>query len=212
MALIVGISLAADDRDTPPMLAAKLSALAASAEAALDSVREIARGIYPPLLAHFGVLEALRAQAARTPIDVSLAGTAARSTEAAEAAVYFSCLEAIQNAAKHAGRSAQATLRLHHDHGTLTVRIEDDGQGFDPAHTPDGAGLSNIHDRIQTLGGTVKITSSPKHGTVLTITLPWAPRQPQPHRRLRQNRCGPQPKVDSVDRDHEIEPLLGSLE
>jgi signal transduction histidine kinase len=70
------------------------------------------------------------------------------------------------------------TLRLHHDHGTLAVRIEDDGRGFDPALTPDGAGLRNIRDRIQTLRGTVKLTSSPGRGTVLTISLPWSRRQP----------------------------------
>jgi glucose-6-phosphate-specific signal transduction histidine kinase len=66
-----------------------------------------------------------------------------------------------QNVAKHAGRHAQVTLRLHHDHGTLTVGIEDDGRGFDPAHTPEGAGFRNIHDRIGTLGGTVQPPPAP---------------------------------------------------
>jgi signal transduction histidine kinase len=112
---------------------------------------------------------------------VSFAGTAPRSTEEAEAAVYFSCLEAIQNVAKHAGRTAHARLGLHHEHGTLAVRLEDDGRGFDPARTPDGAGLRNIHDRIQTLGGTIKLTSGPGCGTVLTISLPWPPRTAEDH-------------------------------
>jgi signal transduction histidine kinase len=98
-------------------------------------------------------------------VKVSLAGIAPRSREEAEAAVYFSCLEAIQNVAKHAGRRAQATLTLLHDDRELTMRIEDDGQGFDPVLTPDGAGLSNIQDRIQTLGGTIELTSSPGCGT-----------------------------------------------
>ena len=92
--------------------------------------------------------------------------------------MYFCSLEAIQNVAKHAGHNEHVMLRLHHDDGTLTVRIEDDGPGFEPAHTPDGAGLRNIHARIQTLGGTVKLTSRPGRGTVLTISLPWPPRQP----------------------------------
>jgi signal transduction histidine kinase len=176
VALIVKLRLAEEDPDTPPGLAGTLSALAARAQSALDSVRQIAHGIYPAVLADFGVAEALRAQAGRASMDVSLVGAAPRSTELAEAAVYFSCLEAIQNVAKHAGREAQVTLRLQHEHGTLAVRIEDDGRGFDPLHTPDGAGLRNIHDRIQTLGGTVKLTSSPGRGTVLTISLPWPPR------------------------------------
>lgn len=64
------------------------------------------------------------------------------------------------------------TLRLQHDHGTLAVRIEDDGHGFDPRTAPDGSGQGNIRDRIQMLGGTVKLTSSPGRGTVLTISLP----------------------------------------
>jgi signal transduction histidine kinase len=142
VSLIVKLRLAEEDRDTPPALAGTLAALGASAEATLDSVREIAHGIYPSTLAAFGVLGALRAQATRASINVNLEGTAPRSTEAAEAAVYFSCLEAIQNVAKHAGPNAQVMLRLHHDHGTLAVSIKDDGRGFDPASTPDGVGLS----------------------------------------------------------------------
>ena len=179
VALIVKLRLAEQDRDTSPCLADTLSALGARAQAVLDSVRQIACGIHPPVLADFGVAEALRAQAGRASIHVSLAGTAPRSSEEAEAAVYFSCLEAIQNIAKHAGHTAHARLRLHHEHRALAVRLEDDGHGFDPAHTPDGAGLRNIHDRIQTLGGTVKLTSRPGRGTVLTISLPWPPRQPK---------------------------------
>jgi signal transduction histidine kinase len=93
--------------------------------------------------------------------------------DAAQEAVYFACSEAIQNVANHAGRGAQVTLRLRHDHGSLTERIADDGRGFDPARTPSGAGLQNIRDRIEHLGGTVKIASSLGHGTVLTISLPW---------------------------------------
>jgi signal transduction histidine kinase len=177
VALIVKLRLVEEDRDTPPALAGTLAALGARAEAAPESVRETARGVYPPLLAAFGVGQALRAQAARASVDVSMLGIAPRSSDEAEAAVYFSCLEAIQNVAKHAGGAAHVTLRLHHDHGTLAGRIEDDGRGFDPAHTADGAGLRNINDRIQTLGGAVKLTSSPGRGTVLTISLPWPPKR-----------------------------------
>jgi signal transduction histidine kinase len=178
VSLIVRLQLAEEDRHTPPELAGTLAALSAGAQAALDSVREIAHGIYPSTLTAFGVQAALRAQARRASIDVSLRGTAPRSTEEAEAAVYFSCLEAIQNVAKHADRAAHTTLRLQHSKGTLAVRIQDDGRGFDPSHTPDGVGLRNIHDRIGVLAGSVKIDSKPGHGTLLTIALPWPPRQP----------------------------------
>jgi signal transduction histidine kinase len=173
VALIVKLALAQQDPETPPALVEMLAGLEARAQAALDSVRNIARGIYPPLLADFGLAEALRAQAARAAVDVRLMGSAPRGTEAAEEAVYFAGSEAIQNAAKYAGRGTQVTLRLRHDQGSLAVRIADDGRGFDPAHTPEGAGVQNIRDRIEDLGGTFEVVSSPGHGTVLTISLPW---------------------------------------
>jgi len=100
-------------------------------------------------------------------------GSVPRGTDAAEEAVYFACSEAIQNAAKYAGRAAQVTLRLRHEQGSLAVRIADDGRGFDPAHTPERAGLQNIRDRIEDLGGTFEVASSPGQGTILTISLPW---------------------------------------
>ena len=173
VALIVKLARAQQDPETPPSLAEMLAGLEARAQAALDSVRNIARGIYLPLLADFGLAHALRAQATRATVDVRLMGSAPRGTEAAEEAVYFACSEAIQNAAKYAGHAAQVTLRLRHEQGSLAVRIADDGPGFDPAHTPEGAGLQNIRDRIEDLGGTFAIASSPAHGTVLTISLPW---------------------------------------
>ena len=177
VSLIVRLHLAKEDRHTPPELAGTLSALSAHAEAALDSVREIAQGIYPSSLAAFGVEPALRAQTARAAMDVTPIGDRASQHEEAEAAAYFSCLEAIQNVAKHAGRDAPTTLRLHHDRGMLAACIQDDGIGFDPAHAETGAGLRNIRDRIGTLGGAVTITSNPGHGTVVDIALPWPAKQ-----------------------------------
>ena len=163
VALIGGLQLAERDRDTPPALAGTLSALGAHAEAALDSARELAHGMYPSSLAAFGVERALRAQAARASMNVRLEGTAPRSTEGAEAAVYFSCLEAIQNVTRHAGRAAHMTLRLHHGSGMLAVCVQDDGIEFDPAHGETGPGLRYIRDRIQTL--VARSTSPPAPGT-----------------------------------------------
>ena len=88
VALIVKLALAQQDSETPPAVAEMLAGLEARAQAALDSVRSIARGIYPPLLADFGLARALRAQARRAPIEVRLEGTAPRGTEPAEEAVY----------------------------------------------------------------------------------------------------------------------------
>lgn len=173
VALIVGLSLAEADRDTPPELAAMLSALGARAQATLDGIREIAHGNRPPLLVAAGAIEAIRVQAALAPMTVSLAGTAPRSSADAEEAVYFACLEALQNVAKHAGHSARVTLRLRYRDGTLAVRIADDGGGFPRVRVREGAGLTNIFDRLGSVGGTVRITSTPGRGTVLAVTLPW---------------------------------------
>ena len=90
----------------------------------------------------------------------------------AETALYFSCLEAIQNAANHAGRAGHASLGLHHEHGALAVPVEDEGRGFDSQDTPGGVGLRTIHGRIQALGDTVTLTFAPGLGTVLMISRP----------------------------------------
>jgi signal transduction histidine kinase len=173
VALIVTLALAQEDPQTPPPLVETLAGLEARAQAVLDSVRNIARGIYPPLLADCGLAEALRVLAARAAVDVRLIGSAPRGTGAAEEAVYFACSEAIQNAAKYAGRGTRVALRLHYDQGSLAVRVADDGRRFDPAHTPRGAGLQNIRDRIEDLGGTFNLASRPGHGTAVIISLPW---------------------------------------
>jgi signal transduction histidine kinase len=175
VALIVQLAGAQEDPDTPPALAEMLAGLEARAQAALDSVREIARGIYPAVLFDLGLAAALRAQAARAPIHVTLIGTAPRGPEEAEEAVYFGCSEAIQNAAKHAGPTARVKLRLHHHRATLTARISDDGRGYDQARTPTGVGLESIQDRIGRVGGTFELASKPGRGTVVTISLPWPP-------------------------------------
>jgi signal transduction histidine kinase len=178
--LIVGLSLAEDDRDTPPELAAKLSALGARAEATLDAIREIARGNRPPLLVAAGVIEAVRAQAALAPMMVTLVGTAPRSSALAEEGVYFACLEALQNVAKHACRSARVTLRLRYRDGKLVVRIADDGGGFHSVGGRQGAGLTNIRDRLISVGGMARIISTPGRGTVVALVLPWPARPEAP--------------------------------
>jgi len=112
----------------------------------------------------------------------ALAGTAPRSNADAEPAVYFACTEAFQNVAKHAGDAARVNVSLHYDHAMLTVRVEDDGLGFELAQIREGAGLRNLRDRIDAVGGCTELTSSPGRGTTLTISLPWPRRQPRTDR------------------------------
>jgi signal transduction histidine kinase len=173
--LIIKLATAQQDPDTPPGLAQMLHGLESRAQAVLDSVRNIARGIYPPVLASFGVREALRELATRAPIEVSLGGTVPRSSEEAEEAVYFACSEAIQNAVKHAGSAAQVTVRLRYGSRRLTVTVADDGSGFDAMRAAGGTGLQNIRDRIDQLGGTARVSSTPGRGTSVSISVPWPP-------------------------------------
>jgi signal transduction histidine kinase len=132
------------------------------------------------------VIEALRAQATLAPITVNLLGAAPRSSDNAEEAVYFACLEAIQNVAKHASRSARVTLRLRYRDGRLSVRIEDDGGGFVQIRGREGAGLTNIRDRVASVGGKARISSTPGQRTLVAVALPWPakPTVPTPVRQL----------------------------
>jgi signal transduction histidine kinase len=139
---------------------------------ALEELRELARGIYPPLLADLGLRAALEAQARRAVIPVTVdAPGLGRYPQQVEAAVYFCVLEALQNVAKYAqAPAARVTLRPN-GHG-LAFTVEDDGQGFDPATTPRGTGLRGISDRLGALGGTADVTSAPGHGTRVAGLVP----------------------------------------
>jgi signal transduction histidine kinase len=170
VALAVNLRLAANLAVTAPDRAeALLAAQEGAAEDALATLLQLSRGIYPPGLEEAGVAAALRAAlgegvavvergATRYPIDV-------------EAAAYFCCLEAVQNATKHA---AAATVRVEVDAGPdeLVLTVTDDGVGFEPAHAADGTGLANMRDRVDSAGGTVEVDSAPGQGTRLRAVLP----------------------------------------
>jgi signal transduction histidine kinase len=173
VALIVKRPLAQRDPETPPALVEMLAGLEARAQAALDSVRKHRSRDLPSAARRLRRRRSVARAVGVAAVDVRLMGSAPRGTEAAEEAVYFACSEAIQNATKYAGRGTQVTPRLRHPQGSLAVRIAHDGRGFDRAHTPEGAGVRNIRDRVEDLGGRLEVASSPGHGTVLTISLPW---------------------------------------
>ena len=161
------------ERDAPEMAAA-LEELQAQATDALENLRNLARGIYPPLLADQGLVVALDAQARKAALMVEIEGDGiGRYPQEVEAALYFCCLEALQNVAKYANASS-ARVRLAGRDGTVTFEVTDDGSGFDPARTPLGTGLQGMRDRLEALGGTFEIDSSPGAGTTVrgTITAP----------------------------------------
>jgi signal transduction histidine kinase len=142
---------------------------------ALDSLRELARGIYPPLLAQEGLAAALESQGRKAPIPVSIrTDGVARYPQDFEAAIYFCCLEAVQNAAKYAS-AGHVSIALSASDGDLTFSVSDDGIGFDPADTPRGAGLTNMRDRIDALRGTLEIESAPNRGTTVRGRIPVGP-------------------------------------
>ncbi|HEX6331583.1 MAG TPA: histidine kinase [Actinomycetota bacterium] len=141
---------------------------------ALQDLRDLARGIYPPLLADQGLPAALEAQArkATVPVEVRSDGVGRYPPEV-EATVYFCCLEAVQNAVKYAEASS-VRITLGATDGALSFKVDDDGRGFDPAAITPGAGLQNMRDRLEAIGGSLEIASSPGAGTRLTGRIPLA--------------------------------------
>ena len=149
-----------------------LAQLGSDADDALEALRELARGIYPPLLADQGLATALEAQArkASLPVEVN-APQLSRHPQEVEAAVYFCCLEALQNVAKHAHASS-ADVQLTEKNDRLVFSVHDNGRGFAPSTSQKGSGLENMLDRIEALDGTLEIHSSPQNGTTIIGSLP----------------------------------------
>ena len=146
--------------------------LKTDAAGALENLRDLARGIYPPLLADLGLAAALGAQAGKSPLPVLVeADGIGRYPQDTEAAVYFCCLEALQNTAKYA-HATQARICLQAANGTLSFTVSDDGTGYDARHTPMGSGLRNMADRLAALSGRLEVHSAPGQGTTITGHLP----------------------------------------
>jgi signal transduction histidine kinase len=139
---------------------------------ALENVRDLARGIYPPLLADQGLVAALGSQARKSPVPVAVeADGIGRYPQDQEAAVYFCTLEALQNVAKYASAD-RVEVRLREQDGSLTFEVEDDGIGFDPKAKRYGTGLQGMADRLAALAGELTVTSSPGSGTTVTGWVP----------------------------------------
>jgi signal transduction histidine kinase len=157
-------------QDNPEASLALLAKLSADVEKTLDDVRSLARGVYPPLLADHGIGEALRMAARASPLPTTVRSQGVgRYSQQIESAVYFCCLEALQNAAKHS-RARSAIVRLSAGE-ELRFEVQDDGDGFVRPRAG-GSGLQNMRDRVVSLGGRLNVESEPGRGTTVIGTIP----------------------------------------
>ena len=160
-----------------------LAELRQDAAGAVEDLRDLARGIYPPLLASQGLAAALEAQARKAPVPTSVtADGVGRYPQDVEAAVYFCVLEALQNVAKYAG-ATRAEVRLAASGHNLKFEVTDDGAGFDPGSTAYGTGLQGMADRLHAHGGSLDVRSAPGAGTTIPGGCPaGCSRRPGDHR------------------------------
>ena len=158
----------------PSQVGALLQQLQTESGQALADLRDLARGIYPPLLADKGLPAALESQASKAPFPVEVrAADVGRYPQEVEAAMYFSCLEALQNVAKYA-KASHAVVTLSDGDGRLRFEVADDGVGFDPSATSYGTGLQGIADRLAALEGTLTVQSAVNAGTRVVGAIPVA--------------------------------------
>ncbi len=173
VALAVNLRLARDVvTDDAAAAAEMLDQLVVEVQETVQELRELAHGIYPPLLVDGGLVPALRAATNRSPLDVGfVAEGVGRYPAEVEAAIYFCCLEAMQNAAKHAPE-ASVELTVREEGGGLVFSVVDDGPGFDAETARRGHGFVNMSDRVGAIGGTVRWESEPGHGARVHGSIP----------------------------------------
>jgi signal transduction histidine kinase len=173
VALRIQLGLALDLVESESVAGNRLARIEAGFDDALDDLRSVAHGIYPPLLADGGLVAGLQDAARRSTVSVTLdVADVGRFSEDCEAAVYYCCLEALQNVDKHAGPDATAFLRLSRDGRVVHFSVTDDGVGFDAQPGANGAGLTNMADRMGAVGGLVSVKSVPGRGTRVEGRLP----------------------------------------
>ncbi len=150
-------------RDKPGSLEPLLQEMQSELGDALDSLRNLARGVYPPLLEAEGLKAALRARARLVPISIDVQCGPERYPRELEGALYFCCSEALQNLTKHS-RATRGSVRVWCEDGRLCFEVRDNGRGLDAARAKSGGGLQNIRDRLDVLGGVVDVSSEPGTG------------------------------------------------
>ena len=174
LAVLIQLARSAEQTNKQPLLKEASGLL----EAAIAEIRRLAHGIYPPSLVSGGLQQALSAVAVHSPVPIHVElQNLGRYPASTEAALYFCCSEALQNAAKHGGPDTTVTITAHADPQTLSLTISDTGRGFDPATV--GTGLANMTDRLSAIGGKLTIDTASGRGTRITAVVETAP-QPIP--------------------------------
>jgi signal transduction histidine kinase len=173
IALRIRLALTREQAVAVPAVEARLGQLEADLDEAIEELRDLAHGIFPSQLADHGLLAALRAVARRGPRRVEVTGHhVERYPPEIESAVYYCCLEALQNAMKHAGSDAHIAASLAAENGHLRLEVRDDGPGFDLAAARTGVGLRNMEDRLGAVQGRLTIATSPGGGTLIAGVVP----------------------------------------
>ncbi len=176
VALAVNVRLARQLAEKDPAQAqAMLDQIGGDLQEAVQELRNLAHGIYPPLLADRGLPDALqrRRGPGRAAHRRRRGGRRSLRRRPIEAAVYFCCLEALQNAGKHAGEGAHATITVREDEGALLFEVADTGAGFElGGGARRGAGFVNMADRVGAIGGTLSVDSAPGEGTKIGGRIP----------------------------------------
>jgi signal transduction histidine kinase len=175
LAVKLGLARQIAEEEDPEAALELLAQLREDVQVTIAELRELAHGIYPPLLRERGLGEALQAAGCRCPLPCGVAvDLPGRYPQEVETAAYFCCLEAVQNAGKHAGEGAAVSVRVWRDGSALCFAVEDDGVGFDAAAAP-GHGFLNMRDRLGAIGGELSVDSAPGQGTRVRGSIPATP-------------------------------------
>ena len=173
VALAVKARLARQFTERDPAKAVELlGQIETETQTALEDLRDLARGIYPPLLADRGLVAAIEAQSRKSQHGVEVdAHGIGRFPADVEATVYFCALEALQNVAKYA-EADHTVVHLTRANGDLSFEVVDDGRGFDPVVATSGSGLQGMADRLAAVGGSLEVRSAPGRGTTVAGRVP----------------------------------------
>jgi signal transduction histidine kinase len=169
----IKLAIAGESDAEASALRADLEGIGHDLDETIDELREVAHGLYPPVLSRMGLFTALEhvRYHATTPVAIDASGVGRHAVEL-ESAVYYCCLEAIQNATKHGGADVRVSVTLRENDDALSFEVTDDGPGFDPSQAHSGTGLQNMRDRVGALEGQVSITTAIGSGTTVSGWIP----------------------------------------